>query len=171
MKRFLKVVLAVSAVFLLGNANGYAQKFGYINFAELIDVMPEMVEVRTNFESFQKDLEGQYESMAVELNNKWNNFVKEQDTLSEAILELRSEELNNLRERLTQFEQNAGNLMQQEQARLMTPVIEKANEAIQKVSKDNAFTAVFELTSQSLAYYDENTFINILPLVQAELGI
>ncbi|MCC8035838.1 MAG: OmpH family outer membrane protein [Rikenellaceae bacterium] len=171
MKKLFKVVLAFGALFLVGNASSYAQKFGYINFAELVESMPEMTQVRTNFETFQKDLEDQYETMAVEFNNKYNDFVQAFDTLSETIRQMREEEINSLRERLTQFEQNAGVLMQQEQSRLMTPLIEKAQETIQKVSKANSFTAVFELTVGALAYYDESTFINILPMVQSEMGI
>ncbi|MCC8018173.1 MAG: OmpH family outer membrane protein [Rikenellaceae bacterium] len=171
MKRLFKFALAVSAFFLLGSVSTYAQKFGYIDLNELIEAMPEMNDVRTKFEAFQNDLNDQYETMTVEFNNKWNDYSTNIETMSEAIRQIREEELSNIRDRITQFEQNAQGLMYQERSNLMAPVIEKAQEAVQKVCKANQFTAVFELSAQPLAYYDENTMVNVLPLVQQELGI
>ena len=51
----------------------------------------------------------------------------------------------------------------------MTPIIEKAQNAIKAVSKAGAFTAIFE--TGSLVYFDEATLTDITPLVKKELGI
>lgn len=173
MKRFLKVALAVSAFALVSNVSAYAQKFGYINTAELIESMPEMEDVRTKYEAFEKDMEDTWESMTVEFNNKWNDYSKVATTLSDAVREIREDELQKLRDRINQFEQSAQYTMQQEYTKLMSPLFEKAREGIEKVSRSNNFIVVFEVGpgNAAILYYDEAQMTDVLPLVQRELGI
>ncbi len=54
---------------------------------------------------------------------------------------------------------------------LMSPVIEKAQNAITKVAKENGLTYVFDLSAGSLIYYDDKGSVDLLPLVKKELGI
>lgn len=171
MKSLFKVILAAGVLFLMANVTASAQKFGYIDLNELIDSMPEMEDVRVKFESFQQDLNDQYETMTVEHNNKFDDYIKNAETMSDAIRQVKEEELQSIRERITQFQENAQTMLYEERNRLMLPVLEKAQEAVQRVSRSNQFTAVFELSTQPLAYYDESAMTNVLPLVQQDMGI
>ena len=69
MKKVLKVVLTVAL--MLGATSIYAQKFGRINSQEIIMSMPETEEMRTNLETFGKELEENIETINVEFNNKF----------------------------------------------------------------------------------------------------
>lgn len=169
MKNLTKLTLI--AVIVLCSTSAFAQKYGYINTQELISVMPERDSVQTKLTAYSKELGTMLESIQVELNNKYNDYQKNLATLSEAVRQLKEKELQDLQGRLEEFQQNAQQSLQKMQGELMTPVIERAEAAIKKVSKANAIMMVFDLSSGALAYYDTVTMTNVLPLVKTELGI
>ena len=171
MKKILKLTLAAAAFLMIGSSATHAQKFGFLDTGELITAMPEMDSVRTKLEAFNKELQDTYELMMVEYNNKMNDYSQNLNTMSDAIRKTKEQELVSIRQRLEEFQESAPQSMQQEQAKLMAPVVEKARNAIQKVGKSNSFTAVFDLASSALAYHDENTMTDILQMVKNELGI
>ena len=57
--------------------------------------------------------------------------------------------------------------MQQE---LMTPIIKKAAEAIEKVGKEQGFIYIFDLSVGGVAFKSANS-IDVLPLAKQVLGI
>lgn len=171
MKTFLKLSIAAAALITLCSFNASAQKFGYIHSGELIQSMPEMAEVQTKLEALGKDLDDAFELMTVEFNNKVNDYSKNVSTYTDTIRKVKEDEIQKLRERIEEFQETAPQNMREEQNKLMAPVVEKASQAIDKVGKANGFTAVFDVSTGALAYHDEATMINLLPLVKAELGI
>ena len=52
-----KIVLFVVCGLLLANVAGAQSKFGYINSAELLNVMPEIKKANTDIEAYQKSLQ------------------------------------------------------------------------------------------------------------------
>lgn len=170
MKHLIKLAL-VAAILFAGSSAAYAQKFGYINSTELISAMPESDSVQVKLEKFQQEFSAQLETIQVEFNTKLQEYQKNLSTFSESIRTMKEKELQDLQNRHEEFNQVAMRDIQNMQAALMTPVINKAREAIDKVAKANGFTLVFDVASGALLYQNEATVINILPLVKTELGI
>ena len=54
----------------------FAQKFGRISSEEIIAVMPETKEMRTNMQAYVKNLQDEMEALQVEYNNKLQEFQK-----------------------------------------------------------------------------------------------
>lgn len=169
MKNFTKLTLV--AAMMLFSVSTFAQKFGYIDSQELISVMPERDSVQIKLTNFSKELGEMLEGIQVEFNNKLNDYQKVQATLSESMRDLKEKELQDIQRRYEEFQGKAQQDIQKQQQVLMTPVIERAQNAIKKVSKANALMMVYDLSSGALAYYDEATMVNLLPLVKTELGI
>lgn len=166
----MKIVLV--AALLLSGANMFAQnyKFGHINTNELFTLMPERDSAQQVLQNFAKELEGQLETMRVELNNKYNDYVNEQENLTDLIKQTKEQEINDLNQRIQGFETTAQQELQRREAELFQPIYEKANNAIQEVAKENEFTYVFDLAARSLLYFSEDSE-NIMPLVKKKLGI
>lgn len=171
MKNTLKLTLIAFALMIVCGNYASAQKFGYINSEEVMMAMPEMDSVKTKLEALQKDLSAQYEAMRVEYNNKVHDYQKAASTMSDAIRQVKEKELQNVSASIQQFEEEAGNILQEERYKLMAPVAEKAQNAITKVAKAQGMTAVFDNASRALVYHNESEMKNMLPLVKAELGI
>lgn len=170
MKTILKLTLAAAAMLLVGGTNNAsAQKFGYIDVQELVFSMPEMETVRADFEAFQKDLEGQHESMVVEFNRKRDEFERTQATLTDGMRRLKEEELQTTIQNIQNFEQSIQGLVQEQQGKLFEPLFTKAQAAIDSVAASNGFTAVF--AAGALVYIDKATMVDVLPLAKTHLGI
>lgn len=167
MKKAIKLTLV--ALLAVCSTSLYAQKFGRINYQELIQAMPEMDSVRINMEAATTEYQEHLESLQVELNNKVNDFQKAPATMSDAVRQLKQREIQELQERLQQYYEIAQEELNKTQMALYTPIEAKANEAIKKVCKADGIVVAFH--SASVAYIDEDQTVDILPKVKAELGI
>ena len=167
MKNVLKLTLVLAM--MLSCTTLFAQKLGRINSQEAMLAMPETAEMQTKLQAVAKDWEENLELINVEFNNKLQEFQKNLNSMSDAARQIKEKDLNDLRQRGTEMQQMAQQDLARQEQELMTPIIEKAQNAIQAVSKAGGFTAVFE--TGSLVYFDETTLIDITPLVKKELGI
>ena len=167
MKKVLKLTLAVVCVMF--STSLFAQKIGRINSNEIVLTMPETIEAHKQVEAFEKELQGQYETIMVEYNTKYQEFQKNYETMSDAVKQLKEKEIMELQNRLTEFEKAATADIQKKSAELMKPVIEKANKAVQDVAKAGGYAIILE--SGSMVYYDEATVKDITPEVKTKLGI
>ena len=167
-----KIVLLAFCV-LSFSAFSQAQnlKLGHINTSELISLMSERDSALVKLMAYENDLQETLEGMGTEYNNKVNEYQRKQNEWAPVVLETKQRELQELGQRIQQFQQNAQVEMNQMQQTLMTPVIEKAQNAVTKVAKAQNLVYVFDLSAGSLIYYDEAVSMNLLPLVKKELGI
>ena len=169
MKKLIKLTLAVALA--LSSTSLFAQNLGRINMQELIAVMPETQDMQTKLQAYVKDLQEQMETLQVELNNKYNDFLKEYDSLADGVRNVREQEIQDMQNRLQQFNAWAEQDLQKKRAEMLEPIITKANEAVTKVAKAGKYVAVFDISMPSLAYYNEAVMTDIQPKVRAELGI
>ena len=146
-------------------------KFGHINTAELINLMSERDSAVVKLQAYQNDLIETMEGMETEYNSKYTEYQRKANEWAPVVLETKQRELQELGQRIQQFQQNAQQEMAQMQQVLMTPVYEKAQNAIQKIAKEKKLTYVFDLSTGGVIYFDEETCLNLLPLVKQELGI
>ena len=133
--------------------------------------MPEFEEAQKNLEAFGKDLQEQMEQIQVEFNNKLADFQKNQATMAASVKQMRQQELEQLQQRFSEFQQIAQQDFQKKETELIEPVQKKANEAVNKVAKAAGYIAVFNTSVPSLAYFDEAQLTDIAAAVKKELGI
>ena len=169
MKKIIKLTLAVTCVMF--STSLFAQKFARINMQEIVMAMPEFEQMQKDVEAFSKELGEQLESIQVEFNNKYAEYQKNRESLSESVRNLKEQELQSLQQRYTDFQQIAQNDLEKNQAELFQPIRQKAMDAVKKISAAGGYTAVFDTTVQALAYYNESTVVDIAPAVRAELKI
>ena len=169
MKKILKLTLAIAL--LMGSTSLFAQKFGRINTQEIIMSMPETKTMQTNMEAYAKELQDNIETMNVEFNTKLQDFQKNFNTLTDIAKEMKEKDLNDLQARIREFQERAQQEYQKKQNELLSPIIEKAKNAIDKISAAGGYLVVFDTSTGSLAYFDEATLTDIAPEVKKELGI
>ena len=90
--------------------------------------------------------------------------------------ELKERELTELQQRFQDFQQIAQQDMQKKEAEVMTPIYDKANEAVKKVASAGGYVAVFSTAgdqpgSAGLAYFDPAALTDITADVKKELGV
>lgn len=171
MKNVLKFVLLALFVAGAGTVTAQQVKLGYLNSQEIFQLMPERDSAMNKLTALQAELVEQLELLEVEYNQKMNDLQKNMSTYSESRLAMIQKDLNDLRTRLEEQSGLADQELSNQQQVLMTPIIEKLNAAIKKVSKSNGLTAVFDTVGGAMIYHDESTMTDMTPLVKKELGI
>lgn len=171
MKFMMKLSLAVVALLAATTVSNAQPKFGFVNTKEIVFSMPEIAEVQASLEKLQKDLEEQLEIIMVEYNNRAAEYQKNAASYSDAIRQSKEQELMSLQQRYEELGKAGSQDLQNQQAKLMQPVFEKAQMAIDKVSAEGGFLAVFDMNVGALAYFDKAQMTDITPLVKTELNI
>lgn len=169
MKKIFKVALLMAFVMTATFAS--AQKSGRINFQSLVMVMPEIAAMQTTLEAFSKDFSDNFETMQVELNNKYVDYQQNRETMTDSIRSLKEKDIDDLNTRMQQFQQSAQQEIQAKQQELLAPIIEKARGAVADVAKESGYAVVYDESAGTLVYFDDAVVVDMLPAVKSRLGI
>ena len=166
-----RVLLAIALTLGFASTSVAQQKIGHINVDELLSVMPETKAAEGDIQTYAAQLEGDATAMQQEYMTKMQNAQANADTWTQLRLQKEQEELEAMGQRIMQFNQSAQQDLQLRQRDLMMPIIEKAQEAVNKVAKANGFTYILDASASkgNVIYLDGGD--DIMPLVKAELGI
>jgi outer membrane protein len=172
MKRLIGILSVAAICIFTQNAIAQNLKFGHINRNELIQAMPEFDSARVALERLNKELSDASDQLQVEFNTKYQAYLKDQKNLTDIVRQTKEQELQDYQRRLTDFQTNAQNQMQDKQVELFTPITEKADKAIKDVGKENGFIYIFDVSPPSqVTYFDESKSTNVMQLVKTKLGI
>lgn len=168
--------LAMVAVLALSATTAFGQKFGRVDLASIVPNMPEYQEAVANLETYGKDLQDQLEQIMVEFNTLYANYEKSAATMTDSVRQLKERELAELQQRYQDFSQIAQQDIQRKETELMTPIYDKANEAVKKVASEGGYTAIFSTagdqpSAAGLAYFDPATLTDITAEVKKALNI
>ena len=108
--------------------------------------------------------------MQSELENKYQQYLEQRDSLPQVLLEAKESELTNIQQRLQAFQQTAQKDLSNKEGELLQPIIDKAKKAIDEVAAENNFTYVFDMSMGAILYHSEQS-VDMLPLVLKKLGI
>ena len=61
--------------------------------------------------------------------------------------------------------------MQNKQQEVLAPIQMKANEAVQKVGRNNGFIYIFDISTGTLPYFDETKSIDVADMLKKALNI
>ena len=164
-----KIVLIAVAAFVSLAASAQNLKFGYVDFAELVQLMPEMDQARATLEENSKANEEILMSMYEEYQKKGQEYQQKAASWTPAILESKQRELADIETRLQQTQQSLQMEIQQLQNELQAPVVEKAQKAVEELAKAKGVAGVFE--KSSLLYIDPVQMIDLTPEARTALNI
>ena len=156
-----------------GATYSFAQdKYGHLNFGNLISLMPETKAADASIEAFQKDLVTKGEKMAEDFRNKYAKLVS--DDQAGIITPKQAQEqaavLEKEQQSILAYEQEVVGKVQAKRQELLKPILEKAQAAIKAVAEENGFAMIFDSSVFNSILFAEDTE-GVMPLVKAKLGI
>ena len=164
-KIFLIAAMAVASV----AASAQDFKFAYVDFTELVQLMPEADSARVQTEAASLEAQETYQSMVEEYQTKGQQFQQKQATWTPAIRESKAAELQQIEYRIQEFQQAIQQDLQQLQNSLQAPIYEKAQKVVNELAKANGVALVFE--KASLLYIDPAQGIDLTPEARKALNI
>jgi outer membrane protein len=170
MKNALKLLLFTALLVAGPVLNAQTFKFRHINSSRLLSAMPEREAAQKQLQREAQSLGEELEKLQVEYNNKLQNYVGAQDTLSDTVRQLRERELRELQTRIQEFSAGAQEDLQKREMELIQPIFEKIEKVISEVAVERGYIYVFDLDANSVLYFS-NESEDVLPFVREKMGI
>ena len=161
--------LTLIIIFVFFAFGTFAQKFGHINSQELLSLMPERTTAETSLQNYAKGLESQLTSMQTEYQSMVENYQNNEESYDDLTKQDKIAEIQSLQERLTTFQQSAQSSLQQKEQKLLQPILEKAQNAIDAVADKGKYTYILDSSSGFILYSKDSE--DILEKVKLELKI
>jgi len=153
MKKQLKTLVIAAFIFVVGSQTIQAQaKVAHVDVNELMTKMPAMLEAQKQLEKLSGTYDTEYKTMVDEYQGKLKKYEQEATTVTDAVNETRSKEVQDMQKRIVDYRDNAQKELQQKEADIVKPIMEKVKASIQKVGKAKGFQYV--LNSEGLLLTD-----------------
>jgi len=161
-----KIVLSA---LLLIPAIGFAQeKIAYVRYDEIVQLMPEYKQMMDSLEKEQTNYLEQLQADREEYNKKLAEYTEKRESLSETLRNRREQDLIDMQERMSNFQQQIQLALQQLQQNLLKDIIAKVDKTLEEIAVQNHYSYV--LDGQALHYVSPQS-VNATPLIKAKLGL
>jgi outer membrane protein len=166
------LLAVVTTLFMLSGTLSAQQKIGHLNSVDVLTVMPEFKqmqdEIQKQKDAYTKVLEGMYQ----DYDKKQKDLqAKSQDkSTPDVILETMIQELQQLQQRISDFEDKVNSDLQKSQQEKMKPINDKYLKAVKEVAEANGYTYIIDVASGAVAYFPDKTN-DITELVTKKLGV
>ena len=165
MKKILVLLLLIAPMSM------FAQKFGYINSKDIIQLMPEFSKAQKEIQDLEKMYTDDFNALRTELEKKGTEFEKlQKDSVPENILKRRYEELMQLEERLRQYSQDITANLQKAEAEKMMAIQKSLLDVLDAVGREGSYICIFDLAG-GMPYVSTTLCDDLSAKVKARLGI
>ena len=160
----------IAILFMMAPLAIFAQKFGHLNSAEIIQVMPEYTAAQTELQKLEKQYSDELKMMETELSKKSEEYETQKATLPANIQQRREQELQELYGRMQQYYQQSQQELAQASQEKMAALTEKITKAIKEVGVAGGYLYIFDVAS-GIPYISETLSTDVTAQVKAKLGI
>lgn len=165
-----KTLILIAVCFFAFGGNAMAQKnikLGHINSQELLQIMPGRDTAKTILEREAADIESTLKTMQSELETKTNDYMQNQNGWTELIRNTKRNEIQDMQNRIQAFYENAQKQLQEREAELTKPIVDRAKKAIEDVAREGGYTYIFD--GAGLLYSQDSE--DVMPQVKKKLGL
>ncbi len=165
---FKKILLAILVALPM---SAVAQKFGVVNFEEVLTSMPEYTEMQGQIAESSKKYEAEFQKLQEELQKLYSDFqaIQNDPNTPETIKERRMQEIQDRAQKVEQFRQTAAQDLGRQQEQLSAPIQQRISDAIKAVGAENGFTFIFP-NEPGLLLYQGADVVDVTAAVKTKLG-
>lgn len=164
-------ILLITAFIALSSIEAQSFKFGHLYIDELVALMSDYDTAQVKINVFQTELEQTSQEMMDEYVKKNNEYQQKAASWTAAVLEAKQQELQEIVQRIQNFEQRAGQELQQYAQSLIAPIYQKVQTAIKEVGETDSYTYIVDLGSGAFPFTSDKTSTNLMPKMKEKLGI
>ena len=145
-------------------------KFGHINIQKLVAELPEKKAADAQLHAEAEKLQDQLKVMSQDLDTKYKTYLAQRDSLPDLIRATKEKEIQDLDNRIQQYNQMAQQTLAQKEQQIMQPIMQKVQNAINEVGQEQGLIYIFDISTQVVLYHSDRS-IDCEPLVKAKLGV
>ena len=163
------IIIAAMALMSVAATAQEAAKLAYVDFNEVIMLMPEMDQARATLEENQKTNNEILSAMYEEYQTKMQQYQQKAESWTPAIRQSKENEIMEIQSRLEQTQQSLQQELAELEQSLQSPIYEKAQTVVNDLAKAKGIAAVFE--KSSLLYVDPAQLVDLTPEARTALNI
>ena len=164
------ILSALLTLLFTTGASSQDIKFGHVNVADVVLLMPEYKNISVVMEAESKKLEAQLTSMKEELQKIEIEYENNYETYTAEQRKAKESEYAAMQQRVQEFYAGAQQSLQTKQQEMQIPVLDKLRETIELVGKEKGYLYVFEVNS-GLTLFQSEKSEDVTPFVKAKLGL
>jgi outer membrane protein len=146
-----------------------AQKIAHLSLDSLVSLMPETKVATDAAQQYLKGLNEESVAMQTEFESKYKDYLEKEATMSELLKRNKQEDLQQLQNRIQEFQRQAEQEYRKKQAELTAPILEKAKKGIEAVAKEGGYKYVLDTSVQSTSVLYSEPSDDILMAVKKKL--
>jgi outer membrane protein len=150
MKQF-RTLLIVAVMFVGAQSIQAQAKTAHVEVNEIVTKMPAMLEAQKQLEKLSGTYDAEYKTMVEAYQTLLKKYEGEATTVTEAINETRSKEVQDMQKRITDYRDNAQKELQTKEGDIMKPIYEKVKASIAKVGKAKGYQYILNAEGLLLA--------------------
>jgi outer membrane protein len=169
MKRVLKVAIITFCILIAGNFAKAQSKLGYVNFDDLVRLLPEYKTAQTASEAYQKQFVDQLTVMNNEYTAKAKDYQAQQATMTDAVRTAKQTELADMQKRIQDYNTNAQQQVEAKGNELLKPLADKVKDAVTAVAKAKGYNYVYNSAQVQFIIAPDTDDLTVA--VKAQLGV
>ena len=144
-------------------------RYGFLNRAAVIAILPETARVRAHLDSLRSKYEAEARYNETAFRRQYSEYLQVQKNLPEAILLKRQGDLQMSMERGLAFRREAENLLKKAETELMGRVGEQVDAVIRAIGAERGYDFVVDTSAGTQQYLNPEKSEDITPFVKARL--
>ncbi|MDI9538982.1 MAG: OmpH family outer membrane protein [Bacteroidota bacterium] len=166
--RFIKTIAIACLLLITSAITAQELKFGHVNVQELIMELPDKKDADTKLQAEAQILQDRLKVMSEEHEKKYRDYIAQRETMPELIRTTTEKEIQDIEQRLQNYQLMAQQTLQKKEQELYQPILEKVQRAIDAVGQEQGLIYIFDISSQVVLYHSEKS-LDCGPLVKAKL--
>lgn len=149
-----------------------AQKYGHLNFGNVLSLMPETKGADEALKKFQQEMVSKGDTMAKRFQEKYIAAAKDaqEGKMSPQQQQVKEAELKKEQETIVAYQQEVQQKVQAKREELLKPIVDKADKAIADIAKANGYVMIFDTSVFNAILFAQDTE-DIFPLIKTKLGL
>ncbi len=151
-----------------------AQKVAHINYAEIVQLLPEFKTAQTELETLGKKYQAELEDMQKELQTKAQKYEAEDNKSTPPnIVERHNKELQEMQQKLEQAYNDNSKAFTEAQQQKLSPIERKVKDAASVIAKESGYAFILDdnMIEQSNIVINPSLVDDITARVKAKLGL
>lgn len=167
-----KTIFTFILCLMAGLALQAQEKYGHLNFGNVVALMPETAQADASLEAYRKELVAKGEGMVNSFKEKYGQLVADEQsgTYTPKALQERAQVLAKEEQDILAYEQEVREKVEQKRQELLKPIIQKAENAIKDIAKANGYVMIFDTSVFNAVLFAQDTD-DVFPLIKSKLGL
>ena len=127
-------------------------KIGYFSYNAVLKATPDYLTATANIENLKKQYNAEIQIAQKDFNEKYENFIENQDGMASAIREKRQSELQSILERNMAFKQESERLLAKAEEDALAPLRAKLDNAIKSLGSEKDYIVILNTDNNAAPY-------------------